>query len=217
VNLSGNPQARTTTSHLNRLDSELLMPPASDLERSSGAFHTAFTGQVCKLKALALVLPDNVPLATEKDRINEVFTKFPSVAADDEDYWLVFNRRMDALFGEDVRNSDGRLQHVMRGPFGMDMVVPYLEEAIVSGQLQWAAAQPKFTRLVDELQHLVYVCSFKSEFCANTILLCYRDSGRACNKNQKVILKLTALNLAAKRKPTASDEDDGDYKPLKRH
>jgi len=42
---------------------------------------------------------------------------------------------MDVLFGEDQRDQDRRLLNFQRGPFGMDMVVLYIEEAINAGHL----------------------------------------------------------------------------------
>ncbi|KAF8228160.1 hypothetical protein L208DRAFT_1292928, partial [Tricholoma matsutake] len=62
---------------------------------------------------------------------------------------------LDILFGENVHNSDGCLQHIMRGPFGMDMVVQYIEEATATGELLVDAAMPKIERLVKELQFLI--------------------------------------------------------------
>jgi len=132
------------------------MPP----ELPSETFHAAFAEQIQKLKNLVQALPNTIPIATEKDCVKEIFTKFPAVDAGNEDYWMVFNHCMDALFGEDVRNSNGCLQNIMRGRFGMDMVISYLKEAISLGHLQWAAAQPKFMCLIDELQYLVYDNSF---------------------------------------------------------
>lgn len=37
---------------------------------------------------------------------------------------------MDATFGEDCRNSEGRLENMCQGWFGMDIVTKYLHIAI---------------------------------------------------------------------------------------
>ena len=84
--------------------------------------------QIGHLKALVSALPSSVPPATEDGRIATVFTKIPE-SKDPDDQWPVFNRRMDALFGEDLR-VNGRLLNVTRGPFGMDMVIQYAVNAV---------------------------------------------------------------------------------------
>jgi hypothetical protein len=111
------------------------------------------------LKTLASVLPNTVRLATETDIIHQVFTRcpVPQNGASGEQHWQTFNRRLDILFGENVRNSDGCLQHIMQGPFGMDMVIRYIEKATATGELLVDAAMPKIERLVKELQFLTYL------------------------------------------------------------
>jgi hypothetical protein len=113
--------------------------------------------QTCFLKTLASVLPNTVWLATETD-IHQVFTRcpVPPNGASSEQHWQTFNHRLDILFGENVHNSDGCLQHIMQGPFGMDMVVQYIEEATATGELLVDAAMPKIKQLVKELQFLMY-------------------------------------------------------------
>lgn len=71
-----------------------------------------------------------------------------------------FNRRFDAMFGEDCRNSDGQLHYVRQGKLGMGLVVSYLSK------INWATGFPldlvelKLQRLVTELKSLQYVSDF---------------------------------------------------------
>lgn len=69
-----------------------------------------------------------------------------------------FNRRFDALFAEDCRDSDGRLHHVRQGKLGMGLVVQYLSK------IDWTSfpldlVELKLQRLIIELKHLQYVSS----------------------------------------------------------
>jgi hypothetical protein len=71
-----------------------------------------------------------------------------------------FNRRFDAIFAEDCRNSDGRLHYVRQGKLGMGLVVTYLSK------INWTTGFPldlvelKLQRLVTELKILQYVPEF---------------------------------------------------------
>lgn len=122
----------------------------------------AASQHVKELGDIVSELPPHVPLASDSDSIWLTFQRI-SIPKDDDDpeeRWRVLNRRMDALFGEDLRNTEGRLPNIMRGPFGLDMVVDYLEEVILLGSLPWEALQPKMGRLLLELKHFVYVSTF---------------------------------------------------------
>ncbi|KAJ6599829.1 hypothetical protein DFH09DRAFT_1271440 [Mycena vulgaris] len=94
---------------------------------------------VKKIAKLTLFLPETVPLATEEDdiprRIFELEGEYGTVAS-------TFNRRVDILFGEHVRDSDGRLTYVRRGNLGMDCVVKYLES------IHWESAKISLDRTV---------------------------------------------------------------------
>jgi hypothetical protein len=71
-----------------------------------------------------------------------------------------FNRRFDAMFSEDCRDSDGHLHYVRQGKLGMGLVVSYLSK------INWATGFPldlvelKLQRLVTELKSLQYVSNF---------------------------------------------------------
>ncbi|KAJ4477153.1 hypothetical protein J3R30DRAFT_171917 [Lentinula aciculospora] len=105
------------------------------------------------LKSLVANLPDSSPLATAEDRINQIFKSIPELDDSDE-RWPVFNRRMDNLFGHDICNNNVRLINILRGPYGMDLVVGYCQHAVDGDHLLWDAAVPKFACLITELQFL---------------------------------------------------------------
>ncbi|KAJ6572817.1 hypothetical protein DFH09DRAFT_1362357 [Mycena vulgaris] len=107
---------------------------------------------VKKIAKLTLFLPETVPLATKEDdiprRIFELEGEEGTVAS-------AFNRRVDILFGEHVRDSDGRLKYVRRGNLGMDCVVKYLESIHwESAKIPLNLAQGKLARIADELDYL---------------------------------------------------------------
>ena len=116
----------------------------------------AFSEKISELKALVKILPRTVPLGTKRDRVNQVFSNIP-VPNDAGQHWETFNRRMDNLFGAELRDADGRLLNVKQGPFGMDMIIKYLDEACQAGNLMWDLALIKLDRLVVELKFLTYV------------------------------------------------------------
>ena len=127
--------------------------PASSLAMSKSLSpENDIKKQVKRLKKLIKQLPDDVPLGTADDRVHQIFTRIPLTEGEE---WETFNRRMDNLFRESERDSDGHLKNIYRGPFGMDMVISYLESAVDSKILQWDAAAPKFVRLVTELKRIV--------------------------------------------------------------
>ncbi|KAF8240066.1 hypothetical protein L208DRAFT_1374400 [Tricholoma matsutake] len=147
--------------------------------------------QIGCLKALVSALPSSVPSATEDGHIATVFTNVPE-SQDPDDQWPVFNRRMDVLFGEDLR-INGHLLNVTRGPFRMDMVIQYAANAVRAGNLLWEPAKIKLDRLLAEVRYL---------------------SEHAKPTKMKLTLTLPAL----KQKTSAVEEEEEanlDYAPLK--
>jgi hypothetical protein len=80
--------------------------------------YVQFSQNLKLLKALVKALPKSVPVASQSDRIFEVFSNIP-VPSNPVEQFEVFNRRMDNLFGEDLRDAQGRLLNVKRGVKGM--------------------------------------------------------------------------------------------------
>jgi hypothetical protein len=115
-------------------------------------FKSAFARFVKSLKDLAKKLPSSVPLATKQSRTVEIFSKNP-IPDDPAGQWETFVKRMDNIIGEDTRDaSTGRLPHVQRGRYGLDMVLAYLDDCIAKDNLLWEAANPRGLRLLNELK-----------------------------------------------------------------
>jgi hypothetical protein len=112
-----------------------------------------FYQKVDQLKALVKRLPSTVPVATKDDRIVEVFTNIP-VSDNPAEDWETFNRRMDALFGNELRDSNGRLLNVKRGTFGIDLILKYFDDVVTKGTLNWDLTAIKVDRLIAKLQIL---------------------------------------------------------------
>ena len=103
------------------------------------------------ITALSNALPKSVPNENTKDKIWTVMH-----SPEGEAPFETFNKRFDALFGEDCRDSDGRLHFIRQGKNGMGLVCAYLNT------LDWTADVPldlveiKLQRLSTELIHLRY-------------------------------------------------------------
>ena len=71
--------------------------------------------------------------------------------------WKTFNKRLDATFGEDCWNADGRLENVCCSWFGMNIVTKYVLIAIdlPKAQAFHAPTMLKLERMRDELEILV--------------------------------------------------------------
>ncbi|KAJ7919968.1 hypothetical protein B0H13DRAFT_2319892 [Mycena leptocephala] len=91
---------------------------------------------------------DEVPLATEEE--DDIPRRIFELEGEDSTVASTFNRRVDILFGEHVRDSDGRLKYVRRGNLGMDCVVKYLESIHwESAKIPLDLAQGKLARIAD--------------------------------------------------------------------
>lgn len=93
-------------------------------------------------------LPLSLPAATCEDKI---YTVFKRVTGESE--WETFNRRFDLVFGDELRDENGRLQYFRRGEHGMDLVCKYLEAIKPSDALLWELASIKLTRLLNEMEY----------------------------------------------------------------
>lgn len=112
-----------------------------------------FSEKLTLLKSLTKLLPNTIPVATKDDKIFQVFTNIP-LTDNPEEQWPIFNRRMDAIFGHELRDSSGRLLHVKRGKLGIELVLKYFEDAESKGYLNWDLASIKLDRLVEEFKIL---------------------------------------------------------------
>ena len=98
-------------------------------------------------------LPSSVPEATREDKISRVMrADIPHGETQHE----TFNRRFDALFGEDCRDTTGRLHHIKRGRSGMMLVSTYLTRVIDSDDIKKNVdiVALKLERIKNELEYL---------------------------------------------------------------
>jgi hypothetical protein len=108
---------------------------------------------VADISILAHALPPSVPNGSKDDKIWSVMN-----TDDCETAHETFNKRFDAMFGEDCRDLHGRLHHVRRGKLGLGLVCLYLSK------LDWSEfpldlVEIKLRRLLVELKHLQCVSS----------------------------------------------------------
>ncbi|KAJ7817440.1 hypothetical protein B0H14DRAFT_3742090 [Mycena olivaceomarginata] len=61
------------------------------------------------------------------------------------------NGERDVLFGENLRDANGRLPNILRGTTGLPLVVKYLR-GMEWGEVKAAIARPKLDRLIKELE-----------------------------------------------------------------
>lgn len=104
---------------------------------------------VKNIAALSNSLPRSVPNGTTKDKIWAVMH-----TQDGETMFETFNKRLDALFGEDCRDSDGRLYHIRQGKNGMGLVCAYLNQIKWTSDIPLDLVKIKLVRLCAELAHL---------------------------------------------------------------
>ena len=111
-----------------------------------------FTALNKELTSLVESLPTSVPNAKATSRTITVFTSIP-VPKNPLELWEVFDRRFNALFGEDLRDvKTKRLPNIQQGKHGLGLVLTYIRDMIGAGTLDWGTAIPKMQRLVDELK-----------------------------------------------------------------
>jgi len=78
---------------------------------------------VKEIGILSNSLSDAMPKGSKDDKIWSVTN-----AEECDTPHETFNRRFDALFAEDCRDSDGRLHHLRQGKLGMGLVMSYLSK-----------------------------------------------------------------------------------------
>ena len=103
---------------------------------------------VADICAFANSLPSSVPNGSKDDKIWAVMN-----SDNGETPHETFNKRFDAMFGEDCHDLHGRLHHVRRGKIGMGLVCSYLTK------IDWTdfpldLVEIKLQRLLVELKQL---------------------------------------------------------------
>jgi hypothetical protein len=138
---------------------------------------------------LLISLSDAISKGSEDDKIWSVMN-----TGEGDTSHETFNRRFDALFGEDCCDSHGHLHYVRQGKLGMGLVASYLSK------IDWTdfpldLVELKLQRLTAELQHLQ---------CISTRLFAYLCSW--FTRRVDIPSPARALNLSAKLKDTANTE-----------
>ncbi|KAJ7459621.1 hypothetical protein B0H11DRAFT_1924246 [Mycena galericulata] len=105
-----------------------------------------------RMDRLSAQLPDTVAEASDTDDVHRVITTLSGI---DGSVAGTFNHRFDVLFGQECRDSDGRLKNIRRGDYGMLCVVEYLQSIHwESAGIPLDLAQLKLARIVEELEHI---------------------------------------------------------------
>ncbi|KAI4293674.1 hypothetical protein K525DRAFT_214351 [Schizophyllum commune Loenen D] len=94
------------------------------------------------IKALAKQLPSSVPIASKDGMIYRILRDSHGESA-----WATFNKRFDALYGEECRDADGKLKNIERGKYGLDGVCKYLDIAVQQGSMPYDLMSIKLERL----------------------------------------------------------------------
>ena len=100
--------------------------------------------EICTLSGS---LSDSVPVGSKDDKIWSVMNSEERETAHE-----TFNRRFDALFAEDCRDSEGRLHYIRQGKLGMGLVVAYLSKVNWAEGFPFDLVELKLQRLVAELK-----------------------------------------------------------------
>ncbi|KAG6859396.1 hypothetical protein C0995_010812, partial [Termitomyces sp. Mi166 len=101
------------------------------------------------ITALASDLPLSVKPGTKADKIWIVMNLGKGKTP-----YKTFNRRFDAMFGEDCRDCNGCLEHVRRGKLGLGLVCSYLSKVNWAVNFPLDLVEIKLQRVISELKHL---------------------------------------------------------------
>ncbi|KAJ7475597.1 hypothetical protein B0H11DRAFT_2427266 [Mycena galericulata] len=110
---------------------------------------------VDQIDSLCPALPKSVLKGSKEDRIPYVLNNVQGLDTGDDAKASTFIRRMDLLFGTGVRDENGRMIHIRRGPWGVPLVIQYFRKIDWQPDgISLVAATLKFTQLLDEMKFL---------------------------------------------------------------
>jgi hypothetical protein len=113
---------------------------------------TAIQSLIHDITTFSNVLPSSIQQATKHDKIWSVMNTDQCDTAHE-----TFNRRFNAMFGEDCRDSAGHLQHIHKGKFGMGLICSYLSKCDWADGFPLDIVEIKLQQLCAELKYLWYV------------------------------------------------------------
>ena len=133
---------------------------------------------VTDICTLANGLPTSVPNGSKEDKIWAVMHSDNSETPHE-----TFNKRFNAMFGEDCHDLHGRLHYVCHGKLGIGLVCSYLTK------LDWTdfpldLAEIKLRCLLVELKQLQCVSNLFLSLYTDELLGCPTLMDSLCNRNQ---------------------------------
>jgi hypothetical protein len=111
------------------------------------------------ITTLSNVLPPSIPQSTKSDKIWNVMKVEERDTAHE-----TFNMRFDAMFGEDCRDSGGRLHHISRGKFGIGCICSYLAKIDWSDHFPLDLVEIKLQHIITELRYIWCVAGLNDHF-----------------------------------------------------
>jgi len=110
---------------------------------------TVIKALVKEITVASNCLPLSIQQGSKNDKIWSVLNADAGETAHE-----TFNKRFDALFAEDCRDSAGRLHHIRRGKLGMGFVCSYLSQIDWDDGFPLDLVEIKLKRLAEELKVL---------------------------------------------------------------
>jgi hypothetical protein len=110
---------------------------------------TEIKALVKEITAASNRLPSSIQQGSKNDKISSVLNADTGETAHE-----TFNKRFDALFAEDCRDSAGRLHYIRRGKLGMGLVCSYLLQIDWDDGFPLDLVEIKLKRLAGELKFL---------------------------------------------------------------
>src|SRR5262245_3208250 len=107
------------------------------------------------ITTLSNALPQSIRQGTKQDKIWSMMNAGECDTAEE-----TFICRFDAMFGEDCRDSNGRLLHIRRGKLGMGLITAYLSKIDWANGFALDIVEIKLQCLVTELKHLQCIANF---------------------------------------------------------
>lgn len=106
---------------------------------------------ITELNIRSKLLPASIPIGKKDDKLYSVVSR----AKGSVDVWEGLNKCLDAAFGSDCCDAEGRFTEIRRGKYGMTVLVGYLNE------IQWKSSIPldivavRLQRVLDAVNNLM--------------------------------------------------------------
>ncbi|KAJ6548392.1 hypothetical protein B0H19DRAFT_188763 [Mycena capillaripes] len=118
----------------------------------------AIISLIDEVEALCPTLPKSVPKAPRNGEIWRILNKVKGQETTGPGAnTSTFVRRMDLLFGANVRDADGRMIYVQRGDLGIPLVLQYFRK--INWQSDGIPLAPATLKLTQVLKEMRYLCA----------------------------------------------------------